>query len=118
MAFTIDTSQLNALTAALVKSEAKVTAMAGLAVAKTALDCEAAAKRKAPYRTGALKGSIGTSIAGDRMSAEIGPTVNYAPYLEYGTVHIQPARPFMGPALDEVTPGFVSAMEQIGKGLL
>ena len=117
MAFTIDTSQLNALTAALVKSEEKVTAMAGLAVAKTALDCEAAAKRKAPVDTGALRNSIGTSIAGDRMSAEIGPTVNYAPYQEYGTSRMA-AQPYMGPALDEVTPGFVSAMEQIGKGLL
>ena len=115
MAFTIDTSQLNALTAALVKSEAKVTEMASRAVAKTALDCEAAAKRKAPVDTGALRNSIGTSIAG--LAAEIGPTVNYAPYQEYGTSRMA-AQPYMGPALDEVTPGFMSAMEQIGKGLL
>ena len=117
MAFTIDTSQLNALTAALVASEAKVKTMAGMAVAKTALDCEAAAKRHAPVDTGALRNSIGTSIAADRMSAEIGPTVNYGAYVEFGTSRMA-AQPYMGPAMDEVTPGFVSAMEQIGKGLL
>ena len=120
MAFTIDTSQLNALTAALVKSEAKVTAMAGLAVAKTALDLEASAKRPTKifkHPTGPTMNSIGTDISGDRLSAEVGPTTNYSPYLEYGTSRMA-AEPFMGPALDEVTPGFVSAMEQIGKGLL
>lgn len=117
MAFTVDTSQLNALAASLTAASAKAKTMAGMAVAKTALDCEAAAKRRAPVDTGALRNSIGTSIAGDRMSAEIGPTVNYAPYQEYGTSRMA-AQPYMGPALDEVTPGFMSAMEQISKGLL
>ena len=117
MAFTIDTSQLNALTASLVKAESTAKTMAGMAVAKTALDCEAAAKRHAPVDTGALRNSIGTSIAGDRMSAEIGPTVNYGAYVEFGTSRMS-AQPYMGPAMDEVTPGFVSALEQIGKGLL
>jgi len=65
--------------------------------------------------TGALRNSIGTNVTG--LSAEIGPTVNYAPYQEYGTSRMA-AHPYMGPAADEVTPGFVSAMEQIGKGLL
>ena len=119
MAFTIDTSQLNALTASLVKAESTAKTMAGVAVAKTALDCEAAAKRHAPVRSGALRDSIGTTIAGDRMSAEIGPTVNYGPYQEYGTSRPGgTAHPYMGPAVNEVTPGFISALEQIGKGLL
>ena len=117
MAFTVDTSQLNRLTADLLKAEAKTKAMAGMAVAKTALDCAASAKRHAPVDTGALRNSIGTSIAGDRMSAEIGPTVNYGAYVEFGTSRMA-AQPYMGPAMDEVTPGFVSALEQIGEGLL
>jgi len=37
----------------------------------------------APYRTGRLKSSIQVKV-GD-MEATVGPTVDYAPYLEYGT---------------------------------
>jgi len=37
----------------------------------------------ASYRTGRLRGSIRTKI-GD-MFAEVGPTVDYAPHLEFGT---------------------------------
>ena len=117
MAFTIDTSQLNRLTADLLKSESTAKKMASLAIRKTALDCQASAQRRAPVDTGALRNSIGTEFGDSGMSALIGPTVNYGAYVEFGTSRMS-AQPYMSPAMDEVTPGFISALEQIGKGLL
>ena len=116
MAFTVDTSQLNRLAADLGRASYRATQQAQKAVTKTAADMERAAKQAAPVDTGALRASIGSTIAGDRLSAEIGPTVAYAPYQEWGTSRMA-AHPFMGPAVDAVEPGFVQAMEQIASGV-
>lgn len=115
MAFTVDTSQLNQLAADLGKTGCKATKKVGQAVRKSALDVERIGKQRCPVDTGATRNSIHTSISAGGTAAEIGPTTNYAPYLEWGTRRME-ARPFMRPALDEVTPGFVRAMEQIGGG--
>lgn len=69
------------------------------AVAKTALEIEATAKSLAPVDTGALRNSISSDITDGRYAAEIGPTVEYAPYVEYGTSRMAP-QAYMGPALD------------------
>lgn len=76
-------------------------------VAKSALSVEAGAKNRAPVDTGALRNSIGTDVSG--LSATVGPTVHYAPYLEFGTRRMA-ARPFMGPAADIVAPSFEAAL--------
>ncbi|MDU5415578.1 MAG: HK97 gp10 family phage protein [Cutibacterium avidum] len=116
MAFTVDTSQLNRLATDLGKTGYKATKKASQAVRKTALDVERIGKRRCPVDTGATRESIHTTASAGDMAAEIGPTTTYAPFLEWGTRHME-ARPFMRPALDDVTPGFVRAMEQIGGGL-
>lgn len=90
-------------------------------VRKTARDIEGTAKRLAPVDTGALRASIGTTIEGDgrfsRMEAEIGPTVHYAPYLEFGTARSAP-QPFLGPAFNQHADGYVQAMRQLGGQIL
>jgi HK97 gp10 family phage protein len=110
-----DVSELRALSADLAKADEKVTELATKVVAKVALDIEASAKAGAPVDTGALKNSISSDING--LSAEIGPTISYGVFQEYGTSRMAP-QPFMGPAVDANEPNFVSAMGQVGEKIL
>ena len=108
-----DFSELLKLSADLGKASYEVTRKAQLVVAKTAHDIEADAKSLAPVDTGALRNSIGTTISNGGLSAEIGPTVHYAPYLEFGTRRMPP-QPYMGPAADRRVEAFVQAVESLG----
>ena len=111
-----DVSQLRALAVDLGKASAKGTILAARAIRKTALDIQADAQVLAPVDTGALRNSIGVTMSGP-LAAEIGPTVHYAIYNEFGT-HKMPARPFMGPAFDRRSPGLEQALGQIADGIL
>lgn len=110
----MDVSEVRALAADLGKVGGKATKLAQQVVAKTAAGIEASAKQAAPVDTGALKNSIGADITAGGLHAEIGPTVHYAPYLEFGTARMAP-RPFMGPAADKWQPLFEQAMEQVAE---
>ena len=46
------------------------------------------------------------------LSWRIGPSTEYAPFIEYGTIYMR-ARPFMTPALETEAPRFVEAMRQL-----
>ena len=111
-----ETGQLAALRADLGKAGVETTRKAGQVVRKSAADTESAAKQQAPVDTGALRNSIGVTMQGP-LSAEIGPTVSYGIFLEWGT-HKMAAQPYMGPALDRIAPGFEAAMEQLGGEIL
>lgn len=111
-----DFGELNALAADLRKVGPRAQMKARQVVRKAAHDVEASAKRRAPVDTGTLRNSISTSSTGP-FSAEVGPTVAYGVYLEHGTSKMAP-RPYMSPALDEVTPAFVAAIEQLGGEML
>ena len=113
-----DASELNALAADLGQAGYRATRKAQQAVVKSAHDVEAHGKRLAPVDTGALMGSIGTDVAADSLSAEIGPTVHYGAYVEFGTRRRMAPHAYMGPALDIVGPSFAAAMEQIGGEVL
>lgn len=112
-----DASELKSFAADLTKASGRAQHMARQAVGKTAADITADAKKFAPYRTGNLRNSIGHDItySSDATEAEIGPTANYAHYLEHGTSRMAP-RPFLGPAFDRRVPGFEQAMGQILDG--
>lgn len=112
-----DLGELDKLVADLGKASAEVTRKGQQVVAKTAADIEADAKRLAPVDTGALRNSISTTSSLGGLSAEIGPTVHYAPYVEYGTRRMAP-RAFLGPAFDRHSGAFVQAVEQLGGELL
>ena len=106
-----DTSQLASLTADLRDAAPRAVAAAKVAVAKTAFDLSAIAQTLAPVDTGFLRSSIGTDV--DGLTAVIGPTAEYGAHVEFGTYRMQP-QPYMGPAADQVEPGFAEAMRMIG----
>ena len=83
---------------------------------------EAKAKEDLPFDTGATKNSInakpgataGLSVfaLGGTLSWRIGPTTEYAPFLEFGTRRMA-ARPYMVPAIESERPKLVRAVKQL-----
>lgn len=110
-----DFSEVNHLAADLAKAGPKALALAHRVVVKTAFDIEATAKQLAAVDTGNMRDSIGVDVS--PLQAVIGPTVNYAPYVEYGTSRQAP-QPFMGPALDRHTLAYIRAMEKVAGDVL
>lgn len=113
MSIEVDLSQVRALGTRLATAGGRVGARGALALRKTAHDIEADAMALAPVDTGALRSSISTSIEGDgrrgAITAEIGPTVEYGIYQEFGT-STQPGQPYLGPAYDRRVPGYTQAL--------
>lgn len=109
-----DVSEMNKLAVDFDRASGTVGAKASAVIRKTAHDIERDAKIFCPVDTGNLRNSISTGITGDgrfgSIEAEIGPTADYAAFVEYGTSRMAP-RAYMGPALDRNTPDFVRAME-------
>lgn len=114
-----DASDLHNFAADLTKASGRAQAMGRQAVAKTAADITADAKKFAPYRTGNLRNSIGHDLRSDStgVEAEIGPTANYGHYLEHGTSRMAP-QPYLGPAFDRRVPSFEKAMGMIADGTI
>lgn len=110
-----DDSELRRLAADLGKASVAVHLAGTRAVAKAAHDIEARAKIKAPVDTGNLRNSISSDVR--PLSAEVGPTADYAAYVELGTSRMAP-QPFLGPAFDEVEPQFVRAVQMLGGEIL
>ena len=59
--------------------------------------------------TGATRLSIFVSPGTPSFSQHIGPTTEYAPFIEFGT-RFMPARPYMIPALEQEAPRFREAL--------
>ncbi len=66
------------------------------------------------YQTGKTKGSVGLEIVDDGFTAEVGPTTEYAPYLEHGT-RFMAAQPFLKPGHDVQKEKFKRDMQRLVK---
>ena len=64
------------------------------------------------YQTGATKRSVGLDIKDNGLTAESGPTTEYAEYLEYGTRFME-AQPFVKPAFDKQVEKFKRDMKKL-----
>ena len=73
---------------------------------------ERRAKEAAPVDTGATRNSIFVDPGTPSMEQKVGPTTEYAPFLEFGTAHME-ARAFMIPALEKERAPFLSALAQV-----
>lgn len=74
------------------------------------MTAEGHAKKETPVDTGRLRNSITHAIDTDEQAAYIGTNVEYAPYVELGTVKMQ-ARPFLRPAATEHSEEYKRIME-------
>ena len=70
------------------------------------------AQRNAPVDTGHLKRSIGLETTNAGMTAEVEPTADYAPYVEYGTRFME-AQPYLKPAFDDQKEKFKKDMKKL-----
>jgi len=84
-------------------------------VTKGGYEIEAAAKQKAPVRTGTLRRSIHTVLTNGGMTATVGPSVRYGFFVEFGTRHAG-ARPFLRPAYAIVAPRVVDRIKTALRG--
>ena len=66
------------------------------------------------YSQGDTAGSVNTVITDGGMTANVGPTTDYAMYVEYGTRFME-AEPAVRPAFEEQVPIFKRDMEAIMK---
>lgn len=118
MGVTIDTSQARALGARVTANGARLGASGSAVLRSTAYGIQADAQALAPVDTGTLRASISTTLTGDgrfgSMAAEIGPTVEYGIYQEYGT-STQAGQPFMAPAFDRRVPAFQHALAALAE---
>lgn len=87
-------------------------------VQKNGADLQRTMQRKADfkkgYQTGTTKRSIRLNIKDGGFTAEVEPTTEYSPYLEYGTRYME-KQPFVKPALEETEPKFNSDMRKLVK---
>lgn len=66
------------------------------------------------YQTGETKRSIGLEYTDSGFTAEVEPTTEYSPYLEYGTRFMN-AQPFVKPAWEEQKEKFKRDMQKLVK---
>lgn len=80
-------------------------------VRAAAFELQGLARVFSPIDTGALRASIsvghpsGRSLQANDLEAQIGPTVEYGAFVEFGTSR-QGGRPYMTPAAEAVIPAF------------
>lgn len=67
---------------------------------------------KMGYQTGATKRSIRLDMGDGGFTAEVGPTTDYSPYVEYGTRYMD-AQPFVRPAYEEQVAEFKRDMRKL-----
>lgn len=66
------------------------------------------------YQTGTTKRSIGLEFTDGGFAAEVEPTTEYSPYLEYGTRFME-AQPFVKPAFEDQEAKFKRDMQKLVK---
>lgn len=121
MSISIDTSELAALRASMDRATLRVGAKGAQIIRAGAAKMERGMKSRAKVDTGAMRNSVSSSILGDGRStaivAEVGPSVDYAVYVNNGTSRMT-GDDFVGKSFDEVIPGVLAAAAQLGDELL
>lgn len=89
-------------------------AVAKQEVAKASLELQRWAKKFCPVVTGRLRASIAVDFYPGGMTADVGTSVWYGPFVEFGTTK-QRAHPYLQPAWDLVHPRFRESLKQTFK---
>lgn len=87
----------------------------GVATQKAVQDTITQSRSLAPVDTGFLRASIHghSESTAVHASGEVTASAEYAVYVENGTSRMSP-QPFMRPAQEAVTPGWLAAIAQLG----
>ena len=85
-----------------------------IALEAVGLQAEGYAKLKCPVDTGRLRNSITHATVKKENAVYIGTNVEYAPYVEMGTVK-QKAQPYLAPAVTEHVPEYKTIAEHFLK---
>jgi|TARA_R110002020_G_scaffold21850_9_gene74082 HK97 gp10 family phage protein len=80
-----------------------------------ARNIESRAKQLVPRKTGATANSIEARPQGE-MEWRVGPTTDYAPFLEFGTVYMK-ERPYLIPSAEHERPRVSKAVTELVKKL-
>ena len=83
-------------------------------VQKNGSEMQTKAQQKAPVDTGNLKRSIGLVMRDGGLTAEVEPTAEYAPYVEFGTRFMN-AQPYLKPAFEEQKEKFKKDMDKLAR---
>lgn len=119
MGIDFDASEVRALGSRMQSAGGRIGAKASAALRATALAIQNDAKALAPVGdTGDLRDSITVRVTGDgrtgTMAVEVGPTIEYGFYQEFGTSDMAP-QPFLGPAFDANAPKYTAALATIAE---
>lgn len=114
MRIDIDTIGFDKIERELVVAGADVVPKARQIVRRTAFGIQRDAAIIAPVDTGALSNSISTDFrdTSGGIEAEVGPTVDYAHYVEDGTSRMN-GQPYMRPATDRNLPSMNEAFDRL-----
>lgn len=115
MSISFDFSEVAALAVTLGAAASADLGKVRQAVAKATYDTEADGKANAAVDTGTMRNSITSTVSG--YTGEVGPTVEYAPFVEYGTSRMGP-QPFMGPALEKNVAPFIDGVADAAGDML
>ena len=114
--FYFDLSEVQNLAADLSKAGLTASREAQAVVKETADEVQSPAKAAAPVGpTGDLQSGISVKTSG--LSAEIGPNVRYASFVELGTRRMAP-EPYLFPAAEAARPKFEERMAKVADGIL
>lgn len=65
------------------------------------------------YSVGDTRDSVSTEISGNGLTVTVGPSMEYNPYVEFGT-RFMTAEPVVKPAYEEVKQKFIKDMKKLG----
>ena len=83
----------------------------------TGLEATGVMRQEEPVDTGALRASTRMQLEEAGRAIQVGPTVNYAGFVAYGTRRMRP-NPFDLRTAERVAPGFYARADQLAEGLL
>lgn len=110
-------SDLDTLSAAFGQITAKAARQLRTVVRVTGNEALGVMRSEEPVDTGALRASTRARYSAGGTSVDVGPTVNYAGYVAYGTRRRRP-NPFDQRTLERVGPSFVARCEAVAGDLL
>lgn len=114
-----DVRQVRKLSVDLKALGPKAAKNARVAIKKTCIDTKADGQAFAAVDTGFMRSSItySTWLTKNAAIGEVGPTADYAPFVELGTSKMPP-QPFMRPAFDRRAPLLELALASLKTGEL